>query len=214
MPFSLKSALPALAALLAACGGQSRQTSSPHSEATVTSAYIKGHHVEKIMVADEGTVAIVDREGCLAQVKERSTAVGPAAEILTRCPKPERMASWFDQSDRVTDVLVYEPLTARPEGDESEALDDKLDLHAPTAKVLVSNGKMLRVAKPADVAKLTAQVRALSDACRRRQRRARPCERGRMADAPRERSRPRDVRGSAGGRPARGTCLDDGTVQV
>lgn len=166
MPFSLKSAsilaVPALAALLSACGGQNRQASSPHGETTITSAYIKGHHVEKIMVTDQGTVAIVDREGCLAQVKEHETVIGPVAEIQTRCPKPERMASWFDQSDKMTDSLAYAPLAAK-EGDESDAIDDKLDTKSASAKVLVSNGKALRVTKPADVERLTTSVRALSD---------------------------------------------------
>lgn len=167
MPFSLKSAsivaVPALAALLSACGGQNRQASSPHGETTVTSAYMKGHHVEKIMIADQGTVAIVDREGCLAQVRERTTAVGPTAEIQTRCPKPERMASWFVDADRMTDTLAYEPLATHADGEESEALDDKLDTTKASAKVLVSNGRALRVTKAADVQKLTSAVRALSD---------------------------------------------------
>ena len=120
------------------------------------------------MVVDRGAIAIVDREGCLASVRERVSPIGPVAEIQTRCPKPERMQAWFDQADKFTDSIAYAPMGGEDNAEsESDALDNKLgdhlDMNTVSAKVLVSNGRALRVTNPADIEKLTAQVRALSD---------------------------------------------------
>jgi len=150
--------LPVLTLVLAACGGGSRNAATPHGEATLTSAQVDGPRLEKLLVTDHGTIAIVDREGCMAMVREVSTPQGPVDEMQTRCAKPDRMDKWFEGAERVAAKMSIDPLALheRPK----EIVDPK---GPATAKVLDANGKVSKVLKPADITKLNAEVRALAD---------------------------------------------------
>lgn len=146
-------------ALLVGCGGSSRNASAPHnptSTTTITAAQIdteSGGRIEKILVADHGQVSVVERDGCMATVKNEE-------ELHTRCAKPERMKAWFEGVDKTLAKVAVEQLTKEQLHDE----DDKpIDVNTPSAKMLTTGGKALNVTKTADVAKLNADVRALAD---------------------------------------------------
>ncbi len=141
-----------LAALLTACGGSTRRASSPHSQTTTTAAMV-APRVERLVVADRGSISMVARGGCVATVRTSEGEAGGHDELRVRCPKPERMKAWFDGADRVTATLALEPIR-----DEDED-DDKIAL--PAAKLLTESGRTLRVVKPADVDKLAAEVNGL-----------------------------------------------------
>lgn len=140
--------------VLAGCGGASRPASPPHAEATLTAAsFDGGGRVEKLLVADAGSVSVVERDGCMATVRNED-------ELHTRCAKPERMKAWFEGADKSLAKIAVEPLTK----EQLHAEDgEPIDVNTPSAKMLTANGKALRVTKAADVAKLNADVRALAD---------------------------------------------------
>lgn len=138
---------------IAGCGAGTRPASPPHSEATLTAASIEGAgRVEKILVADHGSVSVVERDGCMATVRNEG-------ELHTRCAKPERMKAWFDGADRSLAKVAVEPMTK----EQLHVEDDQADVSTPSAKMLTANGKALRVTRSADVAKLNADIRALAD---------------------------------------------------
>lgn len=141
-------------AALAGCGGAGRHASTPHSEATLTAASVDGAgRVEKILVADNGSVSVVERDGCMATVRNED-------ELHTRCAKPERMQAWFAGADKSLAKIAVEQMTK-----EQIRLEDDvpIDVKTPSAKMLTAGGKALRVTKATDVAKLNADVRALAD---------------------------------------------------
>ncbi|MBX3226083.1 MAG: hypothetical protein KIT84_29090 [Labilithrix sp.] len=164
-------------ALLSACGGARKNAPAPQTgEATLTAAQLEGGGLEKILVTEKGSIAIVERDGCMAMVRETPTPSGPVDEIQTRCAKPERMQKWFEGADKVASKMALEPMKVpeRPalrhhgrghtldEGDESaQAI---VDPRGPaTAKVLTANGRLMRVTKDADVTRMNAEVRAFAD---------------------------------------------------
>jgi hypothetical protein len=142
-----------MAVVLTACGGQSRRAATPHSQTTTTAAVI-APRVERLVVAEKGAISMVSRGGCVAMVRTAENEAGTHDELRVRCPKPERMKAWFEGADRVTATLALEPI--------SESEDELEEVKLPVAKLLTASGKMLRVAKPADVERLAAEVRALS----------------------------------------------------
>lgn len=141
-----------LAAVLSACGGTTRHASSPHGPTALTAAQV-APRVQRLVVADRGSITMVARDGCVAAVRTSDSEKGSHDELRVRCPKPERMDAWFDGTDRVLGALAVEPIK-----DEDEEEESKL----PMAKLLTASGKMLRVTKPDDVEKLAREVRALS----------------------------------------------------
>lgn len=140
----------AIALTLAACGGATPKASSPHGKATTTAAKV-APPIERLVVAENHTISMVSRDGCLASVK---TSARPSEqdELRVSCPKPERMEAWFSGAERVIGTLALAP------DDEEEG--ERLKL--PAAKLLTASGETLRVTKPADVEKLAAEVRALA----------------------------------------------------
>lgn len=179
MPLQSRSAsvfvLPAFMALLSACGAGNRKAATPHGETTLTAAHIESGGLDKILVTDNGAVAIVERDGCMAMVREMKTANGSVDEIQTRCAKPDRMKAWFEGADRVTSKMALEPMkiperpTLRHRG-RGKSLDDGdgedqtiIDPRGPaSAKVLTASGKIMRATKADDITKLNAEVRALA----------------------------------------------------
>ncbi|MBX3203450.1 MAG: hypothetical protein KF764_00215 [Labilithrix sp.] len=143
----------AVAVLLSACGGTSRRASTPHSQTTTTAGTLTPR-VERLVVAERGTISMVARGGCVATVRTAESEVGTHDEVRVRCPKPERMKGWFEGADRVLGSIALEPVGGE--------LDDTDDVKLPTAKLLTASGKTMRVTKPEDVAKLIAEVTALS----------------------------------------------------
>jgi hypothetical protein len=108
--------------------------------------------IERLVVAERGSISMVARGGCVAMVRTAESETATHDELRVRCPKPERLKTWFEGADRVTATLALEPI--RDDDDD----DDKL----PVAKLLTASGRALRVVKPEDVEKLAAEVRALS----------------------------------------------------
>lgn len=147
---TLSSAIVAVA--LIGCGGATRGASSPHGKTTTTAASI-GPRVERLVVAEKGNVSMVARGGCIATVH---TSEGDSAqhELSVRCPKPERMKTWFDGADRVMAGFTYEPVKDEEEEDEEVSL--------PVLKVLTAKGQTLKVTRPEEVQRLSREVRALS----------------------------------------------------
>lgn len=79
---------------------------------------------------------------------------GTYDELGVRCPKPERIKRWFDGTERVIATSTLEPVR--------EELEDVEDANLPLAKILTASGETLRVVKPDDIERLTAEVRALT----------------------------------------------------
>ncbi|HVH44831.1 MAG TPA: hypothetical protein VM925_20900, partial [Labilithrix sp.] len=68
-----------------------------------------GPRIERLVVADRGTISMVARGGCLATVNSSEGEAGGHDELRVRCPKPERMKAWFEGADRVAASLALEP---------------------------------------------------------------------------------------------------------
>lgn len=139
--------------LLCACGGTTRRAATPHSQTTLTSGSI-APRVERLVVVERGSIAMVARGGCVAMVRTAEHEASTHDELRVRCPRPERMRSWFEGADRVTSTLALEPIS---EGEEDE--DPK---KLPMAKLLTASGKAFKTARPEDAEKLVAEVKALS----------------------------------------------------
>ena len=120
----------------------------------MTTAAMLAPRVERLVVADRGSISMVARGGCVATVRTSEGEAGGHDELRVRCPKPERMKSWFDGADRVMATLAIEPV--RDEDDDDD------DVKLPAAKLLTESGRTLRVVKPADIEKLAAEVNALT----------------------------------------------------
>ncbi|HVJ92373.1 MAG TPA: hypothetical protein VM580_21380 [Labilithrix sp.] len=97
---------------------------------------------------------MIARGGCLATVRTVEGGAGSTDELRVRCPKPERIKTWFEGADRVAATLALEPLTREE--------DEEIEVSLPVAKLLTTSGKAFRVANAADVEKLAREVRALS----------------------------------------------------
>lgn len=131
-----------LATLATACGHATPKASSPQSKTTVTSAEVAGPRFEKMIVSEEGTVSMVEREGCMATLRA-------SGELRVACPKDERLAAWFSDTDRVTAGFALEP-------------NDEREGKGPWAKVMTEGGKVMRIAHASDVKKLGVVMRAFA----------------------------------------------------
>jgi hypothetical protein len=142
MSFPARISLVVSVVALAGCGAKAeRPAASPQVEMTA--------QIDKILVTENGVLSVVERDGCMATVKSED-------ELHTRCAKPERMQAWFEGADKVAAKIATEPVKS------GHAADD-VDPSQSSAKMLTTAGKSLRVMKAADIAKLNADVRALSD---------------------------------------------------
>ena len=147
--------VPLLAAcVLAGCGGTRAPQAKGPGKAQLTAADL-GHRVQKVLVADKEVVAMVGRDGCHATVRSGTERnLGQGDELRVRCPRKERLAAWFAGIDRaIADVEL------------AEVTDDDDDGTAvPAAEIVLGQGRghgtVLRLVKPADVAKLVSEVRA------------------------------------------------------
>jgi hypothetical protein len=144
-----------LAAATLGCGGATRGASSPQQGKTTTTAAQVGRRIERLVVADRGTMAMVSREGCVASLHTMGGDAGSADELRVRCPKPERLKTWFEGADRVMASFSYEP--SKDDDD-----DDEQEVKLPAAKVLTAAGKTLKVSREADVTRLLREVQSLS----------------------------------------------------
>lgn len=139
----------ALAAAVSACGPSARPASSPHAKTKTTAARL-APRVERIVVAESGTISMVSRDGCLATVT--SGEAGARDELRIRCPKANRLDAWFGGVERVLGTVALEP---------DEESDDDAPLALPAAKVLTVTGKTFHLGDVAGVARLAGEVRAL-----------------------------------------------------
>jgi hypothetical protein len=144
----------ALMAMLTACGGSTRRTATPHSKTTITAATV-APRVERLVIVERGSISMVARGGCVAMVRTAENDIGTQDELRVRCPKPDRLKTWFDGTERVTSTIALEPMS-----DDED--DDAKDVKLPLAKLLTASGKTLKTAKPEDAERLAAEVRALS----------------------------------------------------
>jgi hypothetical protein len=157
---SSKSSVLALAVGLGlsvtACGGATRRA-SPQSAGTaagtaaLTGATLGGHF-QRVLVAERGVVAMVARDGCLATITSGTNEEDSADEMRVRCPKPERIKSWFAGVDKITSTVAVEPL------DDDDADDPPL----PAAELVTSKGNVMLVKNQGDAVRLLSEVRALS----------------------------------------------------
>lgn len=141
-------------ALLSACGGATRAPATPQKTGTaeLTSAKV-APRIERVLVADRGVVAMVARDGCVATVSIAELEAGATDELRIRCPRPDRLAGWFEGIEALTTTVAFE------EVDEEEESED-IDL--PAAEVITARGSVRRATKKADTERLLAEVRALT----------------------------------------------------
>ena len=148
--------------LTSACGGATRSGSpqSPSGTAALTGAKL-GVSYQRVLVAERGIVVMVAREGCVATVSSANGHAGQAQrnpggdestteEMHVRCPRPERLKTWFSAVDKLTAGLPVVP-----------ASDDSDETSLPAAELVTAKGDVLSVAKPADAERLVGEVRAL-----------------------------------------------------
>ncbi len=140
-------------AVLAGCGGASR-AHAPQARvgtAQLTAADV-GRRVQKVLVTDGELIAMVGRDGCHATMRSGNDAnIGPSDELRVRCPRKERLAAWFAGIDRVLSTVEVAEIGE----------DDEDDVKIPAAHLVIGPRKtVVRVVKPADAAKLVAEVRA------------------------------------------------------
>lgn len=140
------------AVVLMGCGGATRAASSPQGKTTTTAASM-APRIERLVVAERGTVSMVARGGCVATVRTSDAEVGGEDELTVRCPKPERLKSWFDGAEQVLAGLSYELVKED---------DEEGEIALPVAKLLTAAGRTLKVTRPAEVQRLAGEVRALS----------------------------------------------------
>jgi hypothetical protein len=141
-------------AAFAACGCATRKAATPQTSgsAALTGAKI-APHIERVLVADKGVVAMVARDGCVATVTTSESQTGSSDELRVRCPRPERMKTWFGGVDRLTASVQLEPTKEEMETE---------DLPLPSAEIVTASGKMMHVVQKNDAQRLLAEVRALT----------------------------------------------------
>lgn len=145
--------LTMLAALsVSACAARKAAPPQTSGSAALTGAKI-GPHIERVLVADKGVVAMVARDGCVATISTSEMEVGSSDELRVRCPRPDRMRSWFDGVDRLTASVVLEPSKEEAESD---------DLPLPSAELVTASGKVMHVVQKNDAQRLLGEVRALT----------------------------------------------------
>jgi hypothetical protein len=142
--------LTVLLGLVLGCGGATRGASVPHSKTTTTAAVVTAH-MDRLVVAEKGSVSMVARDGCMATVNTSESESGAQDELRVRCPKPERLEAWFNAADRVMATFAFVPVD-----------DEENEVQLPAAKILTAGGRTFKVARPADVRRLAGEVRALA----------------------------------------------------
>jgi hypothetical protein len=155
-PVLRTSLLVALGLVLSACRGATREASTPHGKTQTTAAQLPSH-VERMLVADRGEVALVSRGGCIATVRSVEGAAGSSDELHVRCPKPEQLEKWFDAADQ---AIARVRLVPTPREAQNE--DEEVDSAVPSAKILTANGQTMKVVESADAKKLAGDVHALT----------------------------------------------------
>ena len=141
-----------LALAMTACGGATRHASSPHGKATTTAASIDRPRLARLVVAEQGVVTMVERDGCVATARAAEGESGDD-ELRVRCPRTQRIQAWFEGADRLTAAFVLEPPPAERESH---------PMTVPAARVLVEGGKVMKVSRLEDVQRLTASVKAFT----------------------------------------------------
>jgi hypothetical protein len=156
-------AIASAAVVLAGCRAATPGASAPQGSGTTrTTAAAIGDRprVERLLLAEQGTIAMVMRGGCAATMKTSDSATGAQDELRVRCPKPERLRAWFDTTERLLAEFTLEPIPESPDGDDGPATETKPKL--PLAKVLTKAGTTLRLAREDEVKKLATAVHALT----------------------------------------------------
>lgn len=140
---------------LSACGANRKATAPPHAgTAALTGAKI-APHVQRVLVADKGVVSIVARDGCVSSMMSAPDQTGSSDEMRVRCPRGDRLASWFTGVDALTASIPVETVS-------EEEQDDEAEIPLPAAELLTPTGTVLRVREKKDAARLVAEVRALA----------------------------------------------------
>jgi hypothetical protein len=106
--------------------------------------------IERVMVADGHGILVAARDGCLASIAQAADETGDMDELRIRCPRPERMSTFFQGLDRMASAM-----TMSKEGDVD------MEITGPAAQVVTAGGVSMRAAKEGDAAKLVAEVHAL-----------------------------------------------------
>lgn len=143
----------AAVAALTACSSATRPAATPQKPGTaaLTGAKITPR-VQRVLVAERGVVAMVARDGCVATVTSAELEAGSSDELRVRCPRPERLATWFAGVDKLTASV---PL-------EEENDDEDEDVPLPVAELVTSKGRVLRVTNKTDAERLAGEVRAFT----------------------------------------------------
>lgn len=146
-------ALGAVSLATLGLGCNATHSGSPQAKqpgaAELTSADVKTR-IERVMVSDGHGIAIAARDGCLASIAEASDDTGDMDEMRVRCPRPDRMATFFTGVDRITSAAQL-----------ARVGEEDGDVEAPAAQVLTAGGVAMRVTKKNDAEKLLAEMKKL-----------------------------------------------------
>jgi hypothetical protein len=145
LPFTMLAALAT-----GGCATRKAATPQPSAAAALTGARVVPR-IERVLVADSAVVAMVARDGCVATISSAELEAGSSDELRVRCPRPDRMRTWFDGVDRLIAAVPLEPT--------KEETDD---LTLPSAEIVTAAGKVMHVVQKADAQRLLGEVRALT----------------------------------------------------
>jgi hypothetical protein len=142
----------ALLALLPACRGSS-QSAPPQNAgaAALSSAHVI--HYGGVLVAEEGSIAIVARDGCLASMGKAKDESGSFDEMRVRCAREDRIPQWFDKLDAMISSFAVEKIS-----DDVEI--DAIGL--PAAQLITKQGTVVRTTRKEDATRLAKEIATLS----------------------------------------------------
>ncbi len=146
----------ALSAAVLGCGGATKAVPPQRSGAATLTAATVPFRIQRLLVAEDASLSMISRDGCLATVRALADPTGDSDELRIVCPRSERLAVWFRDFERVTARMAVDRVTREGEG-EGEGDDVAL----PAAQLLTSSGVLLRVRQRADVERMLTAVRAL-----------------------------------------------------
>jgi hypothetical protein len=156
---SLALGLVAAVTLLGACRGATPGASSPQATRTTAATMANRPRVERLLVAEQGAIAMVMRGGCAASLKTSEGATGSNDELRIRCPKPERLRVWLEGTERLLAGFTLEPVADEPDDESGES---KVKTKLPLAKILTKAGTTFRLTKESEVKRLAEEVNALT----------------------------------------------------
>jgi hypothetical protein len=140
-----------LSSVLFGCGGATKAPPPQRpGTAALTAAPLRAR-IQRVLVADKGTLSTIDRDGCMATLRSVTDSTGDSDELRIACPRSERLAMWFGDLERMSARIPLQRVN-----------DDDEDVRLPAAELLTATGSVLRVTRSTDVERMFSAMRAFN----------------------------------------------------